>query len=135
MLSGGAILTVVVKNGCFKASLTVILFSGSTTKHFLMRSLGSSAIELIQNYFLLDLENSKWSLTRYISPFRRCKTIFSFHNISKHNHLLSMPKWRTPHQQSEHYHTTGPSVDKIIVKITFESMSYYWLPYISTSFE
>lgn len=37
-------LTVVVKNGCAKASLTVIRFSGSTTKHFLMRSFGSSAM-------------------------------------------------------------------------------------------
>lgn len=36
-------LTVVVKNGCAKASLTVIRFSGSTTKHFRMRSFGSSA--------------------------------------------------------------------------------------------
>lgn len=35
--------TVVVKNGCCKASFTVIRFSGSTTKHFLMRSFGSSA--------------------------------------------------------------------------------------------
>lgn len=35
--------TVVVKNGWAKASLTVILFSGSTTRHFLMRSFGSSA--------------------------------------------------------------------------------------------
>lgn len=38
-------LTVVVKNGCANASLTVIRFSGSTTKHFRMRSFGSSVIE------------------------------------------------------------------------------------------
>lgn len=37
------VLTVVVKNGCFSASVTVIRFSGSTTKHLRMRSLGSSA--------------------------------------------------------------------------------------------
>lgn len=36
------LLTVVVKNGCFNASDTVILFSGSTTKHFLIKSFGSS---------------------------------------------------------------------------------------------
>lgn len=35
-------LTTVLKNGCFKHSLTVILFSGSTTKHLRIRSLGSS---------------------------------------------------------------------------------------------
>lgn len=37
------LLTVVVKNGCFNASVTVIRFSGSTTKHLRIKSFGSSA--------------------------------------------------------------------------------------------
>lgn len=42
MILSNAILTTVLKNGCFRASSAVIRFSTSTTRHFLIKSFGSS---------------------------------------------------------------------------------------------
>lgn len=116
-------LTVVVKNGWAKASLTVILFSGSTTKHFLMRSLGSSVFfrcgrnETKPIDYTLKLrwkqkfEAKTWNmvLTWNVGPLWRCKTIFSFHNISQHHHLFSVPKWRATNKQCKHNNSAGPA--------------------------
>lgn len=155
-------LTVVVKNGCAKASLTVIRFSGSTTKHFLMRSLGSSVF-----FYFLDWmrhktksrlqlwnshrDNSMWGKvrrTRNIGPFRRCKTVFTLHYISQHNHLLPVPERRATHQQCKHDDTTRPAKwIKEETNVCDYLLWYYWwmkrprkrdwwmTTYISTSFE
>lgn len=48
-------LTTVLKNGCLRASLAVILLLGSTTRHRLIKSFGSSkyinCLEKIQNSY------------------------------------------------------------------------------------
>lgn len=96
-----------VKNGCFSASVTVIRFSGSTTKHLRMRSLGSS---VKTKAILVRMPKNMCELrTGDISPFRRSETVLSFHYIAQHNHLLAMPERRTANQQCEHYNATGPT--------------------------
>ena len=52
-------------------------------------------------------------LTGYIGPLRRREGIFSFHDISEHDHLFPVPEWRATDQESKHYNTTGPSVEKL----------------------
>lgn len=108
MTKDGFVLTTVLKNGCLSASRTVILFSGSTTRHFRMRSFGSSVGSHSIAYSLVLRINLE--LTRNVAPFRRHKTVLSLHYVTQHNHLLTMPKRWTADEKCEHDNTTRPNI-------------------------
>lgn len=62
------LLTTVLKNGCLRHSRTVIRFSGSTTRHLRIKSLGSSENE--------QTKSVSWRLkVQAENPHRRCPTI------------------------------------------------------------
>lgn len=103
------LLTTVLKNGCLRHSRTVIRFSGSTTRHLRIKSLGSSKkcsnwVSAIVAGCVLALR-----LTRYVRPLRWHEAVFTLHNVTQHYHLLAVPERRAANEEGEHDDATRPA--------------------------
>lgn len=78
------------------------------------------------------LANQIFGILGYVAPLRWHKTVFSFHDIAKHDHLFAMPeRWATD-EEGEHDDAAGPTKRGFGIKTLINLFLFIKLKFIKS---